>query len=125
TAFECVGEIVLVDDLAAGDIDENASGFHCGKAVLVEETVGLGRPLATDRDEIAVRQKPVEIPGAADLAEPRWHGLARLRTTPGAHNPHAECRAEAADIASDTAGADNAGGLALDQQRPIGAMIEG
>src|ERR1700730_17708921 len=80
--------------------------------------------MTADNDEVADRQGTIEIPGAADLAKPRRRGLVRLRATPGAHNPHAERGAEPADIAADAAGADDAGGLALDQQRPIGAMIE-
>src|ERR1700736_1327057 len=124
TAFERVGEVVLVDDLAAGDIDEHTPRLHCSKPVFVEETMGLGRPLAADHDEIAVRQIAMESSRATNLTEPCRHGLARLRATPGADDAHAECRAEAADIAADAAGADNAGGLTLDQQRAIGAMIE-
>src|ERR1700730_2701115 len=87
--------------------------------------MGLGRPLAADHDEIAVRQIAIESSRTADLTESCRHGLARLGATPRADDPHAECRAKAADIAADAAGADNAGGLALDQKWPVGAMIEG
>src|SRR6266850_7374675 len=122
TAFERVGKVVLVDDLAAGDVDENAPRLHRGKAVFVEETMGFRRPLAADHHEIAVWQVTLEISRAADLTEPRRRRLARLRAAPGADNPHAECRAKSAHITPDAPGADDAGGLALDQQRPIGAM---
>src|SRR5207244_6338006 len=87
----------------------------------------MGRrcPLTADHDEIADREVAIEITGHADLTEPRRHGLAPRRAAPGADDPHAECGAEAADIAADAAGADDAGGLTLDQQRPIGAVVEG
>src|SRR5471032_631308 len=42
-----------------------------------------------------------------------------------ADDPHAERRAEPPDLLSDPAGSDNTYGLALDQQRSIGAMIKG
>src|SRR6266404_7657558 len=97
TAFQSVGEVVLVDDLAAGDIDEDAPRFHRGEAFPVEEPMGLRRPLAANRDEIAVWQVSIEISRATDLAEPRGQGLALPGATPGADDPHPECRAKAAD----------------------------
>src|SRR5215510_2937790 len=74
-ALKRVGEGLLVDDLTPGDIDEHAPRLHRSKAVLVEETGRLRCPLAADHHEIALRQEPIEIPGAAKLAESRWQGL--------------------------------------------------
>src|SRR6202030_1834223 len=99
TAFERVGEVVLVDNLAAGDIDEHTPRLHCSKPVFVEETMGLRRPLAADRNEIAVRQIAIESSRAADLTESCRHGLARLGATPRAENAHDARTAEAAHIA--------------------------
>src|SRR5215471_7033709 len=124
TAFERVHERVLVDDLAARDIDEHTSGLHCGKTVVIEQTGRLGRPLAADDDEIALRQKSIEIVSAAELTEP-GRQFARLGVKASADDAHPERSAEPADIPPDAAGADDADGLALHQQRPIGAVIEG
>src|SRR5438034_34904 len=74
--------------------------------------------------EIGAQIGAEEIDRAADVAESRRRRLARLRVAPCADDPHAECRAQPADVAADAAGTDDARGLALDQQRPIGAMIE-
>src|ERR1700674_3987063 len=96
-ALERVGEGLLVDDLAPGDVDEHAPRLHRGKAVLVEEAGCLRCPLAADHDEIAVRQEPIEILGAAKLAESCWQGLDWGRVAAGAEDPHAEGGAEFAD----------------------------
>src|ERR1700693_3435221 len=71
-APERLGEGLLVDDLAPRDIDEHAPRLHRGKAVLVEETGCLRRPLAADHHEIALRQESIDIRGAAEFAESRW-----------------------------------------------------
>ena len=81
--------------------------------------------MAADHDEIAVRQKPVEIRGAPHFTEPRRKGFIGARVASGADDPHADSGAEPADIAADAAGADDAGGLAFDQKRPIGTVVEG
>src|SRR5271156_2962825 len=123
-AFERLGERVLVDDFAARDIDQHASRLHPRETALVEQPVRLGRPLAADHDEVALRQKAVEIRGAAHFAAPRRQGVVRLRVAPGADDPHADRSAEPADVAPYPAGADDAGGLAFDQKRPVGAVLE-
>src|SRR6266550_1275389 len=113
--IERLGERVLVDDLAARDIDQDAALFHQRETVLVEEAGRLGRPLAADRDDIGIRQEAVEIVGAAEFAEALRQWLARLRrAAAGADDPHAEGGAEPADIEPDAAGADDAGRLAFD-----------
>ena len=76
------------------------------------------------RDEIALRQKPVESLRPADFAKALRQGRAGLRLTAGADDPHAERGAEPADFASNPAGADDADGLALYEKRSIGAMVE-
>src|SRR5229473_2009787 len=120
------GERGFVDDLAAGDVDEDAAGFHRGKPLLVEEMRRLRRPLAADHDKVALRQQQVEIGGAAEPAKPGRQWRVRLRLlAPCADDPHAEGAAEPADLEPDPAGTDDQRGLALDQERPIGAMIEG
>src|SRR5215831_7359105 len=119
------GQRLLVDDLAARDVDEHAARLHQSETIGVEKAVRLGRPLAADDDKIAVRQKPVELCGAAELAEPGRKLLARLRMTAGAHYPHAERGAESADITPDATGADDTHGLAFNQKGPVGAVIEG
>jgi len=112
-ALQRVGERILVDDLAAGDVDEHTARLHCGKAGFVEEPGRLRRPLATDHHDIAFRQKPIEIAGAAELAEPRRQRFARVRLAAGADDPHAERGAEPADLEPDPAGADDTRGLAF------------
>src|ERR1700747_3229874 len=114
TSFERVAEGVLVDDFAAGDVDEHAARLHQAKAAVVEETVRLRRPLAADHHEIAGREVAVEIIGPAELAEPWRQRLTGFRVATRADDPHTECRAEPADIESDAAGTDDAGGLARD-----------
>src|SRR5215472_9505977 len=95
TAFERVHERVLVDDLAASDIDEHASGLHGGKTVLIEQTGRLGRPLAANDDEIALWQKSIEVVSTAELTEPRRQ-FTRLGVKAGAENAHAQRGAEPA-----------------------------
>src|SRR5438105_4547294 len=122
---ERIGERVLIDDLAARHIDKDAALLHQREARLVEEARRLRRPLAAHDDEIALRQQAVELRGAGQFAETwrqRLAGTRRCAACPD--DPHAERGAEPADIAPDAAGADDAGGLAFDQQRAIGAMIE-
>src|SRR5260221_7772244 len=109
-ALERVGEGLLVDDLTPGDVDEHAPRLHRGKAVLVEETGRLRRPLAADHHEIALRQEPIEITGAAKLAESRRQGPDRVRVAAGAEHPHTEGGAESADIKADSASAHDARG---------------
>src|SRR3974377_1984532 len=76
-ALERFGEGLLVDDLTPGDVDEHAPCLHRCKTFLVEETGRLRCPLAADHHEIALRQEPIEIPGAAKLAESRGPGPVR------------------------------------------------
>src|SRR5262249_36216750 len=85
------GEGLLVDDLTSGDVDEHAPRLHRSKAVLVEETGRLRCPLAADHHEIALRQEPIEIPGAAKLAESRWQGpvWVRVAAVPTTRMPRA------------------------------------
>ena len=110
-ALERVGEGLLVDDLTPGDVDEHAPRLHRCKAVLIEETGRLRCPLAADHHEIALRQEPIEIPGAAKLAESRWQGPVWVRVAAGADDPHAEGGAEFTDIEPDSAGAHDARSL--------------
>ena len=70
-ALERIGKSFLVNDRAARYIDEHTSGLHCGKTVVIEQTGRLGRPLAANDDEIALRQKSIEVVSAAELTEPR------------------------------------------------------
>src|SRR5262249_18328680 len=65
TALQRVKERILIDDLAPGDVDQHAAYLHRGKAVLVEQTSRLWRPLTADHHEIAMGQKVVEIGCAA------------------------------------------------------------
>ena len=123
-ALKGVGERLLVDDLAPCDIDEHATRLHRGKTVFVEEAGRFRRPLAADHHEIALRQEPIEIPGAAKLAESRRQGPVWVRVAAGADDPHAEGGAEFTDIEPDSAGAHDARSLAFQKKRSIGAMVE-
>src|SRR5215469_1440076 len=107
-ALKRVGKGLLVDDLTSGDVDEHAPRLHRSKAVLVEETGRLRCPLAANHHEIALWQEPIEIPGAAKLAESRWQGPVWVRVAAGADDPHAEGGAEFTDIQPDSAGAHDA-----------------
>src|SRR3954470_4099909 len=104
-ALERVGEGFLVDDLTAGHVNEHAPHLHSCKVVLVEETSRLRCPLAADHHEIALRQEPIEIPAAPELAEPRWQRLVWLEVAAGPDDPHAERGAESTNIEPDPAGA--------------------
>src|ERR1051325_2503307 len=77
---ERIGERVLVDDLAARDVDEDAALSHQRKALLVEKARCLRRPLAAHDDEIALRQHAVEFRGAPQFAEARRQWLAGRRS---------------------------------------------
>src|SRR3979411_3010350 len=77
--IERLGERILVDDLAARDIDQDAALFHQRETVLVEEARRLRRPLAADRGDICIGEEAVEIRGAAELAEALRQWLAWLR----------------------------------------------
>ena len=118
-AGQRVSQGVLVDDLAPSNVDEDAVWLHRGKTVFVEQAVRFRRPLATDGNDIAVRQETIKVVGAGDFGEPRGQGLIRDRVAAGANDPHAEGGAEAADLYADPAGADDAGGLAVQHKRPI------
>src|SRR5439155_20866834 len=114
TLIERLGERVLIDDLAARDIDQDAALLHQREAVLVEEARRLRRPLTADRDDIGIRQKAVEIGGAAQFAEALRQWLARLRrVAAGADDPHAERGAKPAGIEPDAARAERAGPLSF------------
>ena len=60
---ERVGERVLVDNLAARNIDKDTALLHQREALLVEETRRLRRPLAAHDNEIALRQQAVKLRG--------------------------------------------------------------
>jgi hypothetical protein len=85
----------------------------------------LRRPLAADHNKIAIRQEPIEIPGAAKLAESQWQGPAWVRVAAGAQDPHAEGGAEFTNIEPDSAGTHDARCFTLQQKRSICAMVEG
>src|SRR5258706_2643118 len=121
-ALERVGEGLLVDDLTPGDVDEHAPRLHRSKAVLVEETGRLRCPLAADHHEIALRQEPIEIPGAAKLAESRWQGPVRVRVAAGADDPHVEGGAEVNHIQPAFPRAHDARSLTFPYKRSICAM---
>src|SRR5262249_22743882 len=123
-ALERVGEGLLVNDLTPGDVDEHAPRLHRSKAVLVEETGRLRCPLAADHHEIALRQEPIEISGAAKLAESRWRGPVWVRVAAGADDPHAEGGAEVTNIEPDSAGAPDARNLSFQHKRSRCAMVE-
>src|SRR5215470_5989092 len=112
-ALKRVCEGLLVDDLTPGDVDEHAPRLHRSKAVLVEETGRLRCPLAADHHEIALRQEPIEIAGAAKLAERWWQGPLWMRMAASADDPHAEGSAKSTDIEPDSAGAHDARRLAF------------
>src|SRR5262249_39080758 len=103
-----------IDDLATSNIDQHASGFHHLEAVFVEQPGGLRCPLATNRHEIALRQKPVKRLGSADFAKALWQWRTGLRLAPCSDNPHAERGAQPTDFVADPAGPDHACGLAVD-----------
>jgi hypothetical protein len=112
-AAKRIDEGFLVDDLAPDDVDEHAPRLHRGKAVDVKETGRLRRPLAADHNKIAVRQEPIQFPGATEFAEPRRQRQAWLRVAAGTKDPHTERGAESADIAPDSADAHDACSLAF------------
>jgi hypothetical protein len=62
---------------------------------------------------VAIRQEPIELPGAAKLAEPPRQGQVWLRVAAGTKDPHTERGAESTDIAPDSDGAHDACGLAF------------
>src|SRR6516164_7005298 len=70
TAFESVGQGILIDNFAARNIDQHAARLHPAKALVVEQTVGLLGPLAANYDKIARRQVAVEIVGPTELTKP-------------------------------------------------------
>src|SRR5436305_2705235 len=123
--LERIDERALVDDLAARDVDEDAALFHQRKALLVEEARCLRGPLAAHDDEIALRQDAVEFRGAPQFTEARRQLLTGRRSgAASADYPHPERGAEPADIEPDPSGADDAGCLAFDQERAVGAVVE-
>ena len=80
--------------------------------------------------EVAVESCPVkgryrlQCLRPADLAKALRQRRARLRLAAGADDPHAERGAQPPDLAPDPTSADHADGLAVDEERPIGPMIE-
>src|SRR5262249_12237718 len=67
---------------------------------------------------------PIEIPGAAKLAESRWQGPVWVRVAAGADDPHAEGGAEVTDIAPDSAGGPGARSLTFQYKRSVCAVVE-
>ena len=118
---------LLVHDLAARDVDEHRSVLHRRERIAADQVLGLRRPLAADRDEVALREQVVQPARAPDLAEAVTR---RSGTPPRADDPHAERRAEPADLAPDAARPDHADRLAgeLDgrvvrrPEPPLGAL---
>ena len=94
-------------------------GFIVAKRAGIEQAVGLRRPLAADHHDVAFGQQAVEIRGVADFAEPLGQRLVQDSLTAGADNLHAKRRAQAPDLLPDAAGADDADGFAIQQQRPV------
>src|SRR5579875_1671408 len=123
-AREGLGQRLLVDDLAARDIDQHASGLHQGEPPGIEQPVGFGRPLAADHDKIALPQEPVEVGGSADFGETRRQRFAGAWRPTGADNAHAEAGAQPSDIPPDAAGADHTATLAVELHRPVAAVVE-
>ena len=123
-ARQRLGQRRLVHDLAAGDVDQHDPRLHRCKPRHVDQIGGLRRPLTADHHEVALAEKPVEIISAAEYREPRRQRRVRLRPAPRADDAHAEGGSQPTDLATDPAGADHAHGLAFQQQRSIGAMVE-
>src|SRR6516165_1829078 len=123
-ALKRVGQGLLVNDLAACDVDEHAPRLHYGKAVFVEETRRLRGPLTADHDKIAGGQIAVELRRCAEFTEPVRQRGARIGVPAGADDSHPEGSTKPTGLEPDAAGAHDACSLALQQQRPIAARVK-
>src|SRR3954471_18681776 len=112
-ACQSFGQGVLIDNFAARDIHQDAARLHRCEARVREQAIRLRRPLAADRHDIAVRQKPVQLSRAGNSAETRLQAAVWRWAAAGADNMHAERGTQPPDLLPDAAGANNADGLAL------------
>src|SRR5262249_47027004 len=119
-----VGQRLLIDDLAAGDIDQHAADLHALEPLAVEQPVRLRRPLTGNHHEVAVGEEVIELVRPADLAEARRQRPTGAGLAAGADHAHADGGTQPADLEPDAAGTDHQYGLALKQQRPVGAVVE-
>ena len=113
---------MLVDHLAAGDIDQRGTLGQRGKGLPSDESLGLWGPLTANRHELSRLQQAVKLIRTADLIEAGWKFTSRRAASP--HDPHAQPGAQPPDILSDTAGSNDTDRLAGHLNRPVGKSIE-
>src|SRR5215472_6950279 len=96
---------VLVDDLAARDVDEERAGLHQRQPPRVEQICRFRPQRGADRDRVAARQHLVERGERVDALD---LGIRRTRAAVGGDNAAAERRGAARYLAPDAAIADDA-----------------
>src|SRR5262245_26865522 len=114
----------LVDDLAAGDVDQHRSLAHRFERRAANQPRRLRRPLAADSHELALAEQRMKTLRALETAESRRQSFPRRDVAPGADHAHPGAGAQAADRLADPTGADDAHGLAFDEHRPIAGVLE-
>ena len=67
-AVERVGNVLLIDELAAGIVDENDAVLHFGDALLVDHAGVFRREIAVQRDNIRAGIKFIKADVLCDLA---------------------------------------------------------
>ena len=94
----------LVDQAAAGGVDQDGAGLHQPEPAGVDQMAGLGRQWRVQRDEVGLAQQVVEIDQT--VAEP-GHGVG-LGDRVGDQDLHVEAKAALGDGAADAAEPDHA-----------------
>ncbi len=94
----------LVDQAAAGGVDQDGAGLHQPEPAGVHQMAGLGRQWRVQRDEIGLAQQLVEIDQT--VAEP-GHGVG-LGDRVGDQDLHVEAKTALGDGAADAAEPDHA-----------------
>ena len=112
-------ERVLVDDAAAGGVDEHQAGLDLGELVLADEPDGLRGLRQVHGDEVGLGEQLVE----GHQADAHLRGAAGLHVGVVGDDLHAEGRQPLRDQHADAAEADDADGLLVELDAGVLAAL--
>ena len=107
SAIERVGNVLLVNELTAGVIDEDDAVLHLGDAVLVDHAGVFQRKVAVQRNDVRAGVKLVQ----SNIFHDRATGAIRIKIV--SQHVHAERLGDTRLGLTDASEADDADGLAL------------
>ena len=121
---ERIDQCLFVDDFPPRDVHENRAGLQGGKRLSPDQPGRLRCPLTADRHRIALFEERTEPLGALQTAEPDGQDGIGRHPAPRTDHPHAGTGAQLPHLLTDATGAHDAHRLVLQEQRPVGAMVE-